>query len=160
VDIILEAKNLISICSNSPTEIHNGKKCPNLRLYLTFGANPGIWSLGAVVKFVNTKGKTQPITAIALAPIKIDSLPPLTEITQPIQAALIAEEIADAHDDEFDAFSDDDVFITAVSQNNTFLPETVLCDSSPISPIIRPLLKRARKRKACTLSVPKKRTKK
>jgi hypothetical protein len=72
----------------------------------------------------------------------------------------MAEEIVDALDEDLDAFSDDDVFITAVSQSHTFLPETVLSDSSPISPIIRPLLKRARKRKACTLSVPKKRTRK
>ena len=159
VDIILKAKLLIKNCSKAPIEFHNGKKCPNLRLYLSYGVNPEKWSLGAVTKFINTKGKNQPITALARAPFEIDSLPPLTEIRQPIAAALIAEEIVDALG-EISDFSDDDVFIKAVSQNNTFLPETVLSDSSPISPIIRPLLKRARKRKACTLSVPKKRTRK
>ena len=160
VDIILSAKTLIKKCVNSPIEFHNGKKCPNLRLYLSYGANPEKWSLGAVTKFSNTKGRIQPITALALAPIKNDSLPPLTEITQPIQAALMAEEIVDALDEELNPFSDDDVFITAVSQSHNFLPETVLSDSSPISPIIQPSLKRARKRKAITLSVPKKRTRK
>jgi hypothetical protein len=162
VDVILRAKSLIKKCSTSPIETHNGKKCPNLRLYLSYGANPEKWSLGAVTKFTNSKGKIQPITALARAPIKIDSLPPLTEITQPIRSALMAEEIVDALDalEDPNAFSDDDVFITAVSQSNTFLPETDLSDSSPISPIIKPLLIRARKRKARTLSVPKKRTKK
>jgi hypothetical protein len=158
VDIILKTKILIQKCSNAPQEIHNGKKCPSLRLYLSYGSNPEQWTIGAVVKFVNSKRKTQK-NAPSLAPKKSDSLPPLTEITQPNDAALTAEEIVDA-DEDFNGFSDDDVFIIAVSQNKTFAPETDLPSSSPISPIIQPLLKRARKRKACTLSVPKKRTKK
>ena len=158
VDIILKTKILIKKCSNALPEIPNGKKCPSLRLYLSYGSNPEQWTIGAVVKFVNSKGKNQK-KAPSLAPIKPDSLPPLTEIMQPNEAALTAEEIVDA-DEEFNGFSDDEVFIVAVSQNKTFAPETDLPSSSPISPIIQPLLIRARKRKACTLSVPKKRTKK
>ena len=156
VDIMLKVKNLIKKCARSPLEFHSGKKSPKLLLYLTFGANPEKWSIGAVTKFSNSKGK--PIKTLARAQYKFDSLPPLTEIVQPIPAALIAEEIVDTLDQELD-FSDDDVFITAVTQNNTFIPETALSDSSPLSPIIQPLLKKARKRKAHTLSVPKKRTK-
>ena len=56
VDIILKTKILISKCSNTITEIHNGKKCPNLRLYLSYGTNQEQWSIGAVVKFLNSKG--------------------------------------------------------------------------------------------------------
>ena len=122
-------------------------------------ANPGIWSL-AVVKFVNTKGKVQPITALPRAPIKTDSLPPPTKITQPIQAVLIPEEIADAHDQNSMLSPATTCLLPLYLKTQPHIPETVLSYSSPISPITWPLLKRARKRKACTLSVPKKRTKK
>ena len=164
IAIVLQTKELINKCETIPTETHNGKKCPNLRLFLSYGTNPKKWSIGAVVKYFAQK-KQEPISALASASNSIDSLPPLIELTLPSPAALQAEEICDNYEIQYAAyplnsdFSDDDIFITAVSQSNQTIPPEVFSDSSPTSPIIKPC-RRARKRKATTLAAPKKRTKK
>jgi hypothetical protein len=82
-------------------------------------------------------GVFQPIVIQKEKPIVInsdspDSPPPLAEITMPHPETLLTEEICD--------FSDDETFISAVSQN---MPETVSKFSSPISSVIERQLKKA-----------------
>ena len=170
ISTIIKTKELILKCEKSEKDFLDGKRCPTIRLFLNFGANPEKWCILASAKLLNTKTpktpkynqigkkKTPPIETPESQPIIIfsdspDSPPPLAEITMQDPEALLAEEICDLNND----FSDDEDFISAVSQT---IPETVSPFSSPISPIIERQIKKARKRKARTLPVQNKRTRK
>ena len=167
ISTIIKAKDLILKCEKIEKDSLNGKRCPTILLFLNFGANPEKWCILAVAKLLNSKTpKTKQIKKKEFRPIETpenqpiviysdspDSPPPLAEITMPHPDALLAEEICDQNSD----FSDDEDFISAVSKT---ISETVSPFSSPISPVIERQLKKARKRKARTLPVQNKRTKK
>jgi hypothetical protein len=165
IAILMRAKKLVEKCESTPAEKFSGRKCPKLILTIMFGNKPLQWCIIATTKFYTDDSKKKnskpPYTPILVkkSPAEgssSDSLPELAPLAPPDAESLKAEEIVDLLESDF---SDQEFFESAVVENCTFYkPEDRFSDSSSVSPIIS--LNRARKRKATTPPITKKRTKK